>query len=912
MTAARFSSALLERDQETELLHRAWRQARAGHGSAWFLCAEAGGGKTRLAAEFTRASGGRTLWGAAEPVSPPDPYLAVIDAIPGFAPASSRAGSVAAAVTLLDQATRASPVIVVLDDLHFADEGTIAVTVRLSRECADRPWLVLAAFRPGEGPPGHLAPLAEVAAQSMATRLDLAPLSRVAVETLIAGVRGRPAGAEEAEAIFADSGGNPWFAEALARGNGAVSAARDRISLKLDRLEQTAVGALRLLEAMAPATRPLPYELVAELCGGDSRELRRTLTVVREAGVLREDGGAWRFRHELLRRSLLDGMIAADRRDAHRALAETLERGTSASSPPPALHAPSPPSLHGSAAELAMHYAAAGDLRAAGWAVQAAREARAVDAHREAMAQLERALAFDLDADGRRSLLQEAAGEAYALGRFADNRRLAEEGLAIPGGEPEAVARLHQLAARAAYYEGDIVADETHLAAAEQALAGRPVSLQVANIAVARAARAAAAVEPERLAAAAERALAIVEQLGESTPAARVAIDVRRFLAVSRIGGGDPSGFALIEELVREAEERRLPADTAVSALGGAHEQAVISLFHREAAGLRERLFEKIRRHELGLMALAEPSHILELVQRGAYEDARARAAQITAPAVGTFEHAKLTCAGVLREARAGSLDRARTALAAARPATVFQQTALIDLARLELAIADADAGLGDLARRVYETMLPRRYARIAGTAAVGLARAGVQAPPTPEWLVVGAPLRVLWDWADGITRADALLLRDVSERLAAMDCPYEAALARRDAGDLGEAYRMFQALGAVTAARQTAERLRAAAQRIPRRTRSSVERGGLTPTEHAIARLVAAGSSNEQAAETLGISARTVETHLTKIYQKTGQRGRSALIAWWSRRSPEPPATDPMVVVRERLAAWRDQQRQD
>jgi DNA-binding CsgD family transcriptional regulator len=105
-------------------------------------------------------------------------------------------------------------------------------------------------------------------------------------------------------------------------------------------------------------------------------------------------------------------------------------------------------------------------------------------------------------------------------------------------------------------------------------------------------------------------------------------------------------------------------------------------------------------------------------------------------------------------------------------------------------------------------------------------------------------------------------------------------------------AYRRFQALGAVAAARETAEQLRASAQRIPRRSRAAIERGVLTPTEEGIARLVATGASNESIAASLVVSVRTVETHLTRIYQKTGCRGRAALAVWWTARTERHPGS--------------------
>jgi predicted ATPase len=154
MTSATYSTRLLERERELGLLRRAWLEAKAGRGAAWLLSAEAGGGKTRLAHELARLAGARVLWGAAEPVTPPEPYLAVTRAIPDFTPAPTRAESVARALELIERAGGSEPILCVLDDLHFADEGTVAVLVRLCGACASHPWLLLATLRPGEGPRG--------------------------------------------------------------------------------------------------------------------------------------------------------------------------------------------------------------------------------------------------------------------------------------------------------------------------------------------------------------------------------------------------------------------------------------------------------------------------------------------------------------------------------------------------------------------------------------------------------------------------------------------------------------------------------------------------------------------------------------------------------------------------------------
>jgi DNA-binding CsgD family transcriptional regulator len=109
------------------------------------------------------------------------------------------------------------------------------------------------------------------------------------------------------------------------------------------------------------------------------------------------------------------------------------------------------------------------------------------------------------------------------------------------------------------------------------------------------------------------------------------------------------------------------------------------------------------------------------------------------------------------------------------------------------------------------------------------------------------------------------------------MGCPYESALALRDAGDLQWAYRALRALGATRAREAVAWRLRAADQPIPRGPGASAGSPPLTDTERAVCRLVAGGATNAAVATELNIGVRTVGAHLSRIYEKTGRRGRAA-----------------------------------
>jgi DNA-binding CsgD family transcriptional regulator len=898
MAALPPQAGLLEREREVELLRQAWRRARAGHGSAWFICAEAGGGKTRLLREAT--AGLRTLWGAAEPVAPPDPFLALVRAIPGFLPAATRAESVARAAVLLEEAAAAGPFALVLDDLHFGDEGTAAVLAGLADLAAARPWLILAAARPHEGPATLRTLITELVCQGTAQRLELEPLSRDAVAALVAVARGRAAGQDEVERIHRESGGNPWFAEALARDAGAMSAARDRILLRLDRLEAALPGACMVLASLAPAGEPLPHAVVARRFGGDGPALRAMLRELRVAGVLYEDDGCWHFRHELLRRAVLEEMVEAERRDGHRLLAEAMEcqasgavcrvpRGGSVdfgSSDTPGNPAhgnrhPAPEECV-SAATIAMHYAAARDPRAAAWAVRAAEDAIAVDAHQEAMGQYARALSFSLPPAERRPLLRAASLEAHRLGRFDESLQLAEQALAIDGGEPEARSHLHQRAADAARMAGQIARAHAHMDAAERALAGRPASYQMGNLWAGRLLEAAALVEPERVDVAAERALAVARRLPDRGEAARLEVEVRSHLLVSLLDCGDPAGFALLESVEEYAETCPLGMPERAAAMLNAYAGAVLGLFHERSEALYARLTDLLRRCELGWQPRVDSLRTLELVQRGRYEAASALARSLPARPAGLLASVAVACADGLRELRAGSRARAGTALARIGGIDLFKAHAIGDLLRLE-AMTSSTADLRALAVRSYSEAERHRYTRTAAVAAVALARAGDGAPPIPDWLAAESSLRVFWTWADGIARRDPLALRAVADRLGEMACPYEAALALRDAGDLPAAYHAFRALGAVPAREQTASLLRAAGRPIPRRPRQAVAEDGLTEAERMVLRLLVAGETNDAIALSLKMGVRTVEAHLTRLYQKTGCRGRAALATWWT-----------------------------
>ena len=204
---------LVERDTELAALKAHWVRARAGSGGLVLVTAESGGGKTALVNEFVRSLMGQAavLWGACDPLATPRPLGPLLDV-------RDRLG--AEARTLIEgtgqsheiylavhEDLRARPCILVVDDLHWADQGTVELLRFLLRRIAATSALVIGTLRPDEIEPSHpLRTLLGDAARSRdAVALDLRPLSSEAVRTL---VEDRPLDAGRLHSL---TGGNPFF-----------------------------------------------------------------------------------------------------------------------------------------------------------------------------------------------------------------------------------------------------------------------------------------------------------------------------------------------------------------------------------------------------------------------------------------------------------------------------------------------------------------------------------------------------------------------------------------------------------------------------------------------------------------------------------------------------------------------------
>ncbi len=395
---------LLERSEQLLRLGEVFSTVvQSGCGRMVLISGEAGIGKTSLVRRLCEEQRplSRILWGGCEALFTPralDPFVDIAQAsgseLGELVERSARPHEVLSA--LAREVAKSSPTVLVLEDLHWADEATLDVLRLLGRRIDEFPALVLVTYRDDELDEAQLmrVVLGELARVRGVERLDLARLSASAVGTLA-----EPYYLDATE-LYRRTGGNPFFvSEVLAAGTKQIPlTVRDAVLARAARLSDAA-GAL--LEALAVA-RPASEISALEAIAGDAVG---RLDECIASGMVMPAGVGVAFRHELAR-LVIEESMAPDRRVA--------------------LHARALRAMAGSAdhARLAHHAEAAGDGDAVlRFAPEAARRAAALGAHRESAAQYARAIRFGdrLALDERAELLERRAYECMLIDQIDES-----------------------------------------------------------------------------------------------------------------------------------------------------------------------------------------------------------------------------------------------------------------------------------------------------------------------------------------------------------------------------------------------------------------------------------------------------------------------------------------------------------
>ena len=345
---------------------------------------------------------------------------------------------------LLARAGERAPVVVLLDDLQWADPSTVDLMRFVARQALPGALVLVGAYRPHELRADIAAGLADLAAA--AELVTLQGLKPDEVADLVRTVSGAPAASRWAALVHERSGGHPFFARELCHllaagghGDAVPDAVREVIGRRLARLPD---DCRRLLEAAAVAGNLLLPDVLAEVCGATSTGVDDLIGRAAAAGVVRaatEPDGTARFTHDLFRETIFTGLAAARRLELHHrvaiALAGRHRRGGRVFP-----------------AELARQFAAAipvaGTAPALTWAYAAAEADRARFAFAEAAGHLSRVRAATADT-GRRLTDPELV-----------ELLTAEAGLRLRAGDAAAAQSLLDMAWQRAVQtaEGDLLA----------------------------------------------------------------------------------------------------------------------------------------------------------------------------------------------------------------------------------------------------------------------------------------------------------------------------------------------------------------------------------------------------------------------------------------------------------------------
>ncbi len=740
MTRRMSTPAFVGRSGELDWMLASADVAEAGRASLAIVGGEAGVGKTRLVAEVVarlRARGWLVLGGGSVALGDDGlPFGPIVEALrvlvrevdpariaeaagPGLpelarlVPELSRVGGDGQApapqaewvqvrifegvLRLLANLSETEPVLLVVEDLHWADRSTRDLLAFLARNARAERLFVVATFRTDELHRRHPLTtwLAEAERQPRVQRTDLARFGHDDLVDLLGqltGVAGEPIAATLVDLIARRSDGNAFFAEELVASIDESGRWRHQLpdtlrDVLLVRLAARSDAAGRLLEIAAVAGREVSHELLADVCGLSEAELTAALREAVDAQILLvgSSGPAdcYRFRHALLQEAAYDQLLPSERRHIHETYAHALEAR---------------PAIGGAAeasrlVELAHHWSAAHDpTRALHAAVEAGDTSRTVYAYAEAGRQYERAIELwdAVPADDRPTdrdlgdLYDAASATATLVGDGSRAVSLAQHAIelvdAAPGRDRERRARARERLGFAAWLAGDTATSIRLLEEAVDLLSDTPPSIVQGRVLAGLAGNLMLAGRSAESVPFAERAIACARTIGD------LAIESRAMnvLGVDRAALGN-IGASI--DLLRRAMAIGSPADDplndksvytnlgTVLEMGGFVEEALdVSL-----AGA-----EHIRRYgsELSFLIFLEVNAAAMLIELARYPEAAElldRNVSRVMPGVSTI-HLNSTLAHL--EIRTGKLAAARhhLVIAEAEASRIADAQFVIDL----------------------------------------------------------------------------------------------------------------------------------------------------------------------------------------------------------------------------------------
>jgi DNA-binding CsgD family transcriptional regulator len=823
-------------------------------------------------------------------------------------------GAAEGVLVAVDRLCGRGPVVLVAEDLQWADEESVLVWHRLSRAAGQMPLLLAGSLRSAPGRQDLARLRRSVAARGAGALLSLEPLGEGEVRALVGEVVGGRPGRRLA-GLAERAGGNPLYARELAdvlvrEGRVMVAdgvaflaggAGTERlpaslagaIGARLEWLPEDVVGVLRWAAVLGQEFSVMD---LAAVTGREAGDLLAVISVAQATGVVTDAGSRLGFRHGLIRQALYEGMPAAVRVALHVKAGRALARA-------------------GAAPErVAVQLAAAGAAAdGAEWVRDWLAEAAPVVACRApgvAAGLLRDALAGLVEADSRRDVLEMSLLSAeMLLYREEEVERVGRRLLARtadPGRAGEVAWVLAYSLMRSGRVEEatELVRQTLARPGISQGHAARLVALQAPRLAMLG--------DVDEATRMADAALSLAQQAGDALAIgyARHALSVVRWSERDSTGIVQQidQGLAAVGDDPQAVDVRLLLLSNKVGALTDLDQPAEALAAARQALVLAEQSGSP--------KVCSTRMHVASCYfEAGQWDDAIAEAeAEQAAVAPGLQSAFYLRRQSLLAliagyrgdpDTAARYLDR----IATREAPHLHRQSAVYLLWWAEAVLAEQrgdDAAAIAALRRGLEPdlaglvadrylLLPMlaRLALAAGEAGIAVAAAEAAAEeaarePLPRkvataghcrGLLAGDPAPVLaaaayWDGAGQPLRR-AMALEDGAMLAAAGD----KAQARAALAGAREVYADLGARWAVSRAESQLRALGAGGARSAYRPRPVTGWAALTPTEVKVGKLVAAGMSNPDIATQLFLSRNTVQTHVSHILAKLGARSRAEIV---------------------------------